>query len=142
MLIINKQLVQQLANPAGLMEALEEALIDLEEGTVIMPQRMHADFDENVLLLMPCYSGDFFVTKMVSVFYGDRIFTSNISRGTSRSFAIVPVSKLVTGKVELSVSKTTAFKSVGMALFDLAAAKYFYQKALKKNSGTFVNFTD
>jgi ornithine cyclodeaminase/alanine dehydrogenase-like protein (mu-crystallin family) len=142
MLIINKQLVQQLANPAGLMEALEEALIDLEERTVIMPQRMHADFDENVLLLMPCYSGDFFVTKMVSVFYGDRIFTSNISRGTSRSFAIVPVSKLVTGKVELSVSKTTAFKSVGMALFDLAAAKYFYQKALKKNSGTFVNFTD
>jgi ornithine cyclodeaminase len=65
---------------------------------------------------------------MVSVFYGDRLFTSKISRGTSRSFAIVPVSKLVTGKVELSVSKTTAFKSVGMALFDLFIAKTVYEK--------------
>ncbi len=322
MLILNKQLIQQLADPGELMDTLEQALIQQEKGEIIMPRRMHADFDGNLLLLMPCYSGDFFATKMVSVYpkntaknlpavYGSvvlndgqtgkplamlegssltahrtgavggvgikyttpekvetagligagvqgyhqlkyacnvrpvksvRIFDRNtsvienlieklsadfpeirfsptktieelldhsqliITATTSekpvlpdkpglligkhfvaigsytpkmqelpgklfcladqlfvdtehaayesgdvinpvkaKSLAgeqLIPVSKLITEKVSLSSNSTTIFKSVGMALFDLAAAKYFYQKASKNSVGTIVQYTD
>jgi ornithine cyclodeaminase len=322
MLILNKQQIHQLADPRELMQELEEALIQQEEGKVIMPQRMHADFEGNTLLLMPCYYGDYFATKMVSVFpdnpaqqlpaiYGSvvfndgksgkplallegssltaqrtgavggigirhttpgninsvgligagvqgyhqliyacnarpvksvRIFDHNVDAvnrimeklkevfpkiefiaagsvdqlikhsqivitATSsstpvlpnepgmllgkhfiavgsytpqmqelpdklfcladqlivdtehaahesgdvinpvharslRSDQVIPISKLISEKVSLSANSTTIFKSVGMALFDLAAAKYFYKKALKNKLGKSVNFTD
>jgi len=320
MLILNKQIIQELVDPMELMDVLEEALIQQENGKVIMPQRMHADFNGNMLLLMPCYSGDFFATKMVSVFpknadkklpviYGSvvlndgntgkplamiegssltahrtgaigglgirhttpenistvgligagvqgyhqlvyacnsrqvksvRIFdqqtvssikiitslksdfpdidfsvaasaeelvknsqliitastsekpvlpdkpgllvgkhfiavgsyTPNMQELPAKLFCltdqlivdtehatresgdvinpvkanqltkeqVIPISKLITEKVNLSASSTTIFKSVGMALFDLAAAKYFYNKALKNEAGTTVGF--
>ena len=322
MLILNKSDVNQLVNPTELMDVLTEALIQQEEGKVIMPQRMHAGFDKNMLLLMPCYDGDFFATKMVSVYpenpskqlpaiYGSVVLNDgntgkplaiiegssltaqrtgaiggigirhttpeNISTvgligagvqgyhqliyacssrpvksvrifdhkpGSSKKiitklksdfpkieFAIanaveallkhsqliitatasatpvlpdkpglligkhfiavgsytpkmqelpdklfcltdqiivdtehavhesgdvinpikgkqiskeqvIPISKIISGKVGLSATSTTIFKSVGMALFDLAAAKYFYQKAVKNKVGTDVNFID
>jgi ornithine cyclodeaminase len=322
MLILNKSDINQLVNPGELMDVLTEALIHQEEGKITMPQRMHADFDGNMLLLMPCYDGDFFATKMVSFFpenpskqlpaiYGSvvlndgntgkplamiegssltaqrtgavggigirhttpeniskvgligagvqghhqlkyafnarlvksvRIFDHNtdsskkivtklkidfpniefsvahsveallkhsqlIITATASPTPVLPnkpemllgkhfiavgsytpqmqelpdkvfciadqiivdtehaahesgdvinpvkakqigreqvitISKLIAGKVELSANSTTIFKSVGMALFDLAAAKYFYQKALKNKVGTDINFID
>jgi ornithine cyclodeaminase len=322
MLILNKSDINQLVNPSELMDVLTEALIQQEDGKITMPQRMHADFDGNMLLLMPCYSGDFFATKMVSVYpenpskelpaiYGTvvlndgntgkplamiegssltaqrtgaiggigirhttpenistvgligagvqgyhqliyacstrpvksvRIFDHNtdtsktivaklnrdfpniefsvahsveallkhsqlIITATASSMPVlpdkpelllgkhfiavgsytpemqelpdklfcltdqlivdtehaahesgdvinpvkakqisieqvIPISKLITGQVNLSANSTTIFKSVGMALFDLAAAKYFYRKALKNKVGKEVNFID
>ncbi len=53
---------------------------------------------------------------------------------------IIPLSHLITQKNILSNNKTTLFKSVGMALFDLAVAKYLYDVASKANAGTHVDF--
>nr|NQU93042.1 ornithine cyclodeaminase family protein [Bacteroidota bacterium] len=49
--------------------------------------------------------------------------------------SVIPFSKLVTGKVQLSYTSTTVFKSVGMALFDLVAAIMIYEKAVEKGLG-------
>jgi len=68
MLIINKQTISELVDPAELMNELEKALLMQEKGKITMPPRMHAGFDKNMLLLMPCYDGEFFATKMVSVY--------------------------------------------------------------------------
>lgn len=49
---------------------------------------------------------------------------------------VIPISDLVTGKIELEPSSTTCFKSVGMALFDLIAAELIVNKAIKQGIGT------
>lgn len=57
-----------------------------------------------------------------------------------RADQVIPISKLITEKAKLSANSTTIFKTVGMALFDLAAAKYLYEKALNKEIGTEIDF--
>ena len=56
--------------------------------------------------------------------------------------SIIPFSKIAAGKIQISTNKTTIFKSVGIALFDLAAAKYVYEKALEREVGTEINIFD
>ena len=54
--------------------------------------------------------------------------------------SVIPFSKIASGKIQVSTSKTTVFKTVGMALFDLVAAKYVYEKALEKDAGILLDF--
>ncbi len=63
-----------------------------------------------------------------------------VEKGLIAKDQIIPISKVVTDKKTISKSGTTIFKSVGMALFDLAAAGYFYQKAIQSGLGTQVEF--
>jgi ornithine cyclodeaminase len=63
---------------------------------------------------------------------GDLIYP--LEQGWLKQERIVPMSKLVTGEEQLK-GETTLFKSVGMALFDLIAARVIYQKALEKGVG-------
>lgn len=53
--------------------------------------------------------------------------------------SVIPFSKVATGKIQISTNKCTIFKTVGMALFDLVAAKYLYEKALERRVGLEVN---
>ncbi len=53
---------------------------------------------------------------------------------------ILRLGRLINGTKRVDVSKTTFFKTVGMALFDLMAARMVYEKALEKNLGTEVEF--
>jgi len=53
--------------------------------------------------------------------------------------SVIPFSKVASGKVQISTNKCTVFKTVGMALFDLVAAKYVYEKALERGVGIEVN---
>jgi len=49
-------------------DAMVHAFRIQEEGHFFMPDRMHVDFGENTLLLMPAFSGEVFSTKLVSLF--------------------------------------------------------------------------
>jgi len=51
---------------------------------------------------------------------------------------ILPIGKLISGKVNLSSNDTRIFKSVGMALFDLVAADLIYTRAIEKKLGSYV----
>jgi ornithine cyclodeaminase len=53
---------------------------------------------------------------------------------------VFTIGKLVTGRREVDVKKTTVFKSAGMALFDLYVAQAMYDEALRKGMGTNVDF--
>lgn len=54
--------------PPQIIQAVERALLTVEEGDFLMPDRMHIDHMGNTLLLMPSFANDRFGTKLVSVF--------------------------------------------------------------------------
>jgi ornithine cyclodeaminase len=53
---------------------------------------------------------------------------------------LLTIGKLLTGQAGVDVHQTTAYKSAGMAIYDLFVAKAMYERALKLNVGTKVNF--
>ncbi len=53
---------------------------------------------------------------------------------------IVRIGRVINKEAEIDTSRTTFFKSVGMALFDLLTAEMIYKKALEKGLGTEVAF--
>jgi len=50
------------------LDTVQEAMLLYERGDFLMPQRMHVEHGENVLLLMPCFIKDSFATKLVTLF--------------------------------------------------------------------------
>jgi ornithine cyclodeaminase/alanine dehydrogenase-like protein (mu-crystallin family) len=60
---------------------------------------------------------------------------NTLSNGLIREENIIHLADLVTGRHRLDRERTTAFKSVGMALYDLYAASVFLDEALKRNLG-------
>ena len=68
MLILNESDIIKAVDFDELLKSVEEAFLIQETGNYNMPDRMHIDQEENVLLLMPCFTDDFFSTKLVSVF--------------------------------------------------------------------------
>ena len=68
MLIINQGDIDKLMTHSEAVEAMEEALLIQEKGDFTMPDRVHVNQDDNVLLLMPAFAGNYFSTKLVSVF--------------------------------------------------------------------------
>jgi ornithine cyclodeaminase/alanine dehydrogenase-like protein (mu-crystallin family) len=53
---------------------------------------------------------------------------------------VYTIGKLLMGKRKLNTSKTTVFKSAGMALFDLYVGQLVYEEAVKKGIGTPLEF--
>jgi ornithine cyclodeaminase len=54
-----------------------------------------------------------------------------IEMGLLKQKQVIPLGALLEGKVTADTSKTTLFKLVGMGLFDLYTAQWFYEKALR-----------
>jgi len=71
MLCISQDNIEQAVTCQELINAMESALKIYEENLFIMPNRSHVDIQKNTLLLMPCFTKDFFSTKLVSVFPGN-----------------------------------------------------------------------
>ncbi len=102
MLILNKDDILNSVTIDELLKAVEEAFIIQEKGNFLMPDRSHIDYNENVLLLMPAFAGDYFSTKLVSVFPGNRkknlpaIFGSVLLNDgtTGETLALLEASKL------------------------------------------------
>ncbi len=68
MLILNKDQITESVSILDVLEAIEESFILQETNDYNMPDRMHVERAGNVLLLMPAFAGDFFSTKLASVF--------------------------------------------------------------------------
>lgn len=69
---------------------------------------------------------------------GDTI--NPVKKGLLKEDAIFTLGKLITQKVTVDVSKTTVYKSAGMAIFDLFVAQAMYEQAIKMQIGTKVGF--
>lgn len=51
-----------------MLDAIEASLRIYEKKDFHMPQRLHVDHEDDVLLLMPCFTKDYFGTKVVTLF--------------------------------------------------------------------------
>ena len=67
MLILNKSEIENLLSPKEVMKAIEKAFTLFHTNSFHMPDRMHAHQNDNTLLLMPCFTQNYFGTKLVSV---------------------------------------------------------------------------
>lgn len=73
MLYLNADEIMQALAYREVMDCVEEALSIYEDGTYTMPERLPVPCGEdNLLLLMPCVAGEHVVTKLVSVYPGNR----------------------------------------------------------------------
>ncbi len=73
MLFLNADEITQALTHQEVMACVEEALRIYEAGTFVMPERMALPASEDdQLLLMPCASMDHMVTKLVSVYPGNK----------------------------------------------------------------------
>jgi ornithine cyclodeaminase len=63
-----------------------------------------------------------------------------IKKGLIQENQIYTLGQLINKKVKIDEDKTTLFKSVGMALFDLIVARTIYLNAIEKGIGTEVKF--
>jgi ornithine cyclodeaminase/alanine dehydrogenase-like protein (mu-crystallin family) len=63
-----------------------------------------------------------------------------IEMGLLKQKQVIPLGSLITGKVTVSTRETTLFKLVGMAIFDLFTAQWFYEKAGRLDAGEQVQF--
>ena len=69
---------------------------------------------------------------------GDLIYP--LEKGWINEKQIHTMGKLLNGKIKIDKEKTTFFKSVGMALFDLMASSLVYEKALERGIGQEIEF--
>ena len=67
MLFLNKDAIQKI-DQNSIQTAVEQAYRLVLSQNYNMPDRMHVADNQNILLLMPCFSEKFFSTKLVSVF--------------------------------------------------------------------------
>ncbi|PXX95403.1 hypothetical protein DF185_22045 [Marinifilum breve] len=67
MLILNQKQIESLLSRSEVLEAIEDAFTIFQEGNFDMPDRMHANYNNITLLLMPCFTSQYFGTKLVSV---------------------------------------------------------------------------
>jgi len=95
--------------------AIELAFVDTATGKIDVPQRVHIDRGANTLLLMPCFSEDYFSTKLVSV------FPENLKRNEPVIYGSVVLNDGHTGKPlavldgsKLTAMRTAAVGSVGI----------------------------
>jgi ornithine cyclodeaminase len=62
-----------------------------------------------------------------------------LQSGSIKPSQVIPSGRLITGEVERPASDVQIWNSVGMALFDLAAAVMLYQEARTQNIGQMVD---
>ncbi len=63
-----------------------------------------------------------------------------VKKGILKETDLLTIGKLITGEASVDVHQTTAYKSAGMAVYDLFVAQAMYERAMKTNKGTQVEF--
>jgi ornithine cyclodeaminase/alanine dehydrogenase-like protein (mu-crystallin family) len=115
MIIVNENDISRLTNPVDLTNVILEAMKTYSSGDYIMPDRSHVEMNDDTLLLMPASSGDYFATKLVS------LFPENSKHGEPVLHGIVILNSGQTGKplaifngAKLTAMRTAAVGSAGI----------------------------
>lgn len=72
MLSISSDEILRIVTRIEVADAVEQAMLLLETGNYIMPDRMHIHKGNDTLLLMPCIANDIVSTKLINVFPNNR----------------------------------------------------------------------
>ena len=68
MIYLTESDILKAATIGEMLDAIEASLRSYEDKEFHMPQRLHVDHEDNVLLLMPCFTKDYFGTKVITLF--------------------------------------------------------------------------
>lgn len=71
MIYLTEKDILKVASVNEVVDAIEASMYTYEKKDFFMPQRLHVDCDENTLLLMPCFTKNYFGTKLVTLFPGN-----------------------------------------------------------------------
>jgi ornithine cyclodeaminase/alanine dehydrogenase-like protein (mu-crystallin family) len=71
MIYLNEADILKAASIEEMLDVIETSMDIYEKKAFHMPQRLHIDREDNTLLLMPCFTGDYFGTKLVTLFPGN-----------------------------------------------------------------------
>jgi ornithine cyclodeaminase/alanine dehydrogenase-like protein (mu-crystallin family) len=96
-------------------DVMQEAVLAIADGSVIVPKRTHIDFGDDSLLFMPSIGKDYFATKLVSFFPSNRLINKPSvygtiilnDRKTGEPLAMIDGSKL-------TAMRTAAVASIGV----------------------------
>lgn len=112
---ISNEHIDSIASCYDWVETMEKSFLMEEGKDYIMPKRMHLDFRENTLLLMPCIGTRYYATKLVSLFPG------NAGKGLPPLNGIIVLSDGDTGETlatldgaSVTAMRTAAVGSVGI----------------------------
>lgn len=110
---INEKTIKSVASYRKWVDTIEEALSLKKGPDYHMPTRMHVDFGNDTLLLMPCIGNNYMATKLVSLFPGNR------AKGKSPLQGIVILSKRDTGEplATLDGAALTAMRTAAVGGF-------------------------
>ncbi len=71
MIYLTEQDILNAASVEEMLDAIEASMHLYERKEFNMPQRLHVDHHDDILLLMPCFTKDYFGTKVVTLFPGN-----------------------------------------------------------------------
>lgn len=71
MIYLTEDDILKAASVEEMLDAIEASMLLYEKKEFHMPQRLHMDHQDDVLLLMPCFLDDYFATKVVTLFPGN-----------------------------------------------------------------------
>jgi ornithine cyclodeaminase/alanine dehydrogenase-like protein (mu-crystallin family) len=80
-LVIGEQDILQGVSFEDVMKTIEEAMLLYEKKDFLMPARSHINYNDNTLLLMPCFTGEAFGTKLVTVFPSNSVNNAPVTNG-------------------------------------------------------------
>jgi len=66
MKVIESDFIKKSVSVLEWVEVMEQAFLASLEGNILMPKRMHLDYNENTFSLMPCITNEYISTKLVS----------------------------------------------------------------------------
>ncbi len=124
MIVLSDSEVREAVSYKEIIEAVEEALLIYEEGSFYMPERMHADYKGNTLLLMPSFTDEYFGTKLVS------IFPENPEKGIPSLQGVFVLNDGNTGAplALMNAAKLTALRTAGVGAL---STKYLTDMSIK-----------
>ncbi len=125
MLVLNDSDIINSINSSELLTAVEDAFLLQESGDFLMPDRTHTEYKGNVLLMMPAFAGDYFGTKLVSV------FPENFKRNLPSVYGSVVLNDGHTGEplAFMNGAKITALRTGAVGALGIA---YTTPKEIKK----------
>jgi ornithine cyclodeaminase/alanine dehydrogenase-like protein (mu-crystallin family) len=83
MLYLNSQEITTAVTCDEMMDGVEQAMEIYEDRAYTMPERMNVPCgDGNILLLMPCIAGDYMVTKVLTLYPGNRAVEKPVIQAT------------------------------------------------------------
>ncbi len=115
MLCINGKQMYSVISYTEVIDRIEEAFRIQQNGNFSMPDRMHAAYKDNTLLLMPCFTPSAMGTKLVS------LFPENVKKGLPRLYGEMILNDVETGEplalmngAALTAIRTGAVGGVGV----------------------------